>query len=352
MGRASLLQHQVRALSAIAEAMNSTFSRQEMLTAILRTVVEELGYKAASLRLLDTERKTLVIEATHGLSPAYLDKGAVEVEQSPIDQQVLTGRSVVVHDIWEEGAMLQYPQAARQEGLRSILAVPLQAQGRVIGVLRVYTAELHDFEEGERSFLEAIAHLSARAIANAHLYETFRTIARQVNSTLKAQEVMDRLLRTVVAEMNYKAASIRLLGPRKQRLHLLAAHGLSQAYLAKGEVKVADSPIDRQVLAGRAITLYDVATEVGFQYPEEAAREGIRSVLAVPMRVGDEIIGVLRVYSAQPHRFTQEEVAFVDAIADLGAVALENARLHEALAEKYEAAREDWAGWYRFLALS
>jgi GAF domain-containing protein len=74
--------------------------------------------------------------------------------------------------------------------------------------------------------------------------------------------------------------------------------------------------------------------------------------LAVPLRVRDELVGVLRVYSAQPHRFTAEETALVEAIADLGGLALDNARLHEVLKEKYQAAREDWSGWYRFLALS
>jgi GAF domain-containing protein len=177
------------------------------------------------------------------------------------------------------------------------------------------------------------------------------TVAAEINSSLKLNDVLKALLRNVIEEVNCKAASIRLLGPRKRRLHLMAAEGLSDRYLKKGEVWVEESPIDREVLQGRPAMIYDVQREVGFQYPEEAAREGIRSVLAVPLQVRDEIIGVLRAYSVQPHRFSEEEVQFLEAIADLGAVAIENARLHEALSEKYEAAREDWAGWYRFLTM-
>lgn len=351
----ALLREEVRALLAIARAMNTALSRQAMLNAVLQAVVTELGYKAASLRLLDAEQRTLKLQSAYGLSQTYLDKGGVELAHSPMDREVLQGRPVTILDVRSDPGF-QYPQAAAREGLCSVLAVPLQTvQGeiaRVVGVLRVYTGEPHEFSQDEIDFMGAVANLVARALAYSHLYEAFQAIAQQVNSSLKVKEVLTALLRSTVRELNFKAASIRLLGPRKKRLHIAAAEGLSPQYLNKGEVRVEESPIDREVLQGRSVTIFDVGHEPGFQYPEEAAREGIRSVLAVPLAVRGEIVGVMRVYSAQPHRFTAEEEAFVRAVANLGAIALENARLHEALEQKYEAAREDWAGWYRFLALS
>ncbi|HEY63263.1 MAG TPA: GAF domain-containing protein [Caldilineae bacterium] len=331
--------------------MNASYGRQELLQRMLETIVQELGYKAASIRLLDHERQTLEIQAAVGLSERYLAKGPIEVAHSPIDREVLQGNAVVLHDILYDGG-LQYPDEARAEGIRSVLAVPLRIQERNLGVLRVYTAEPHHFLQDEQLLVSAVANLAARAIRNSQLYHAMHTIASEVNSSLKLNEVLKALLRNVIQEMNCKAASIRLLGPRKRRLHLMAAEGLSERYLKKGDIWVKDSPIDREVLQGRPAMIYDVEHEVGFQYPEEAAREGIRSVLAVPLQVKGQIIGVLRAYSAQPHRFCEEEVEFLEAIADLGAIAIENARLHEALSEKYEAAREDWAGWYRFLTLS
>jgi GAF domain-containing protein len=224
---------------------------------------------------------------------------------------------------------------------------------RTVGTLRIYTAARHTFMPEERAFVVAAANLAARAIANASLYQSFCHIAHQVNSTLEVKQVLRNLLRSLVQELNFKAAAVRLLGPRGERLHLVASEGLSDTYLTKGEVRVAESPIDRRVLESNApVNLYNVAREPGFQYPEQAEQEGIRSVLATPFRLHEDIIGVVRVYSAQSHRFSAEEIAMVEAVADLGAIALENARLHETLRAKYEAAREDWSGWYRFLALS
>jgi two-component system NtrC family sensor kinase len=347
-----LFQKQVQAGLRIAEAMNATQDRATLLREMLAAIVDTLGYKAASLRMLDPEKGLLELAAAYGLSDEYLKKGGVDLAHSPMDQQAFAGQIVAIRDLQAE-PNLQYPQAAEREGLRAVLVVPLRLGQRTMGALRVYTGRPYDFSVEEQAFLASIANLAARSIANAELYHAFRAIAREINSTLEVKQVLQKLLVNLIGELNVKGAAVRLLGPRGRRLHLAAAEGLSQAYLDKGEIRIADSPIDRRVLDEKApVVLYDVASEPGFQYPEAAQREGIRSALAVPLRLHDTLVGVLRVYSAQPHRFTSEEIALVEAVADLGAIALDNARLHEALREKYEAAREDWAGWYRYLSFS
>jgi GAF domain-containing protein len=347
-----LFHKQVRAGLIIAEALNTTQDRHGVLNQILAAMVDTLGYKAASLRMLAPERGTLELAAAYGLSAEYLNKGEVDLAHSVMDQQVFAGQIVAIRDLPAD-PNVQYPEAAAREGLRAVLAVPLRLDNRTVGALRVYTGEVHVFAPEERAFLAGVANLAARAIASAELYNSFRTIARQVNSTLDVKEVLQKLLHSLIADLGFKAAAVRLLGPQGRRLHLAAAEGLSQSYLDKGEVRIADSPMDQQALAGnKPVVIYDVATEPGFQYPQAAQQEGIRSTLSVPLRVHDEIVGVLRVYSAQPHRFTAEEIALVEAVTDLGAIALENARLHSALKEKYEATQKDWSGWFRYLSFS
>jgi GAF domain-containing protein len=72
----------------------------------------------------------------------------------------------------------------------------------------------------------------------------------------------------------------------------------------------------------------------------------------LPLSVGNTLVGVMRLYSAQTRRISAEEIDFAAAVADLGAVAIQNAKLHEALKERLEAMKEDVDGWYRFLTLS
>jgi GAF domain-containing protein len=227
------LQREVRALYAITEAINGSLSLQELLTVMLERTVVELGYKAATLRLLDEERQTLELKAAYGLSATYLQKGAVKVAKSGIDQTVLSGLPVAIGDVRRDPAF-QYGEAAAREGLASTLAVPLMVRKRVLGVLRVYTAEPHRFSAEERAFMTAVTNLGAQAMERTRRYEAFQAIAGQVNSSLDLKDVLTTLLLELVIELNVKAGSIRLLGPRRATLHLAAAYGLSASYLHKG----------------------------------------------------------------------------------------------------------------------
>jgi len=346
------LQNEVRALYAITEAINGSLSLPDLLAVMLERTAGELGYRAGTLRLLDEERQVLELKAAYGLSESYLAKGAVAVAKSGIDQTVLTNMPVEVGDVRRDPGF-QYAEAAAREGLASVLALPLAARGHVIGVMRIYTAAPHAFSGAERAFLGAIANLGAQAIQRTRLYEAFQAIAHDLNASLDLKQVLTTLLLESVEQLNVKAGSILLLGPRQATLHLAAAYGLSDSYLAKGTVEVAHSPIDQRVLRDvQPLAITELTADAGLQYPEEAQREGIRSVLVLPLRAHGVPIGVLRLYSAQVRRFGAEEIAFATAAADLGAVAIENARLHTALLERMDALKEDSNGWYRFLALS
>ncbi len=345
------LERELEVFFEITRSINASLSQQDVLAALLNRIVTELGFKAATLRLLDEEQQTLELKAFCGLSEAYLAKGAVQVAKSGIDRSVLTGQIVAISDVSQETGF-QYAQAAKLEGLTSLLAVPLVLHGSAIGVLHVYSAEMHEFTPNEQSFIAGIACLGAQAIRRTHCFEAFHRIAHLINSSLDLRHVLKTLLSESVKELNVRAGSIRLLGPKKQKLHLAAACGLSEAYLKKGEVELAQSPIDQKVLAeARPAAIVDVAQEMGFQYAKEAQREGIRSVLVIPLRLRDAIVGVMRLYSGQVRRFAPEEISLADAVSDLGAVAIENARLHEMLKNRMEAMKEDIDGWYRFLSL-
>jgi GAF domain-containing protein len=345
------LKRELEIFYEITRAVNASLSQQEVLDAMLQRIVTELGYKAATLRLLDEEKQTLELKAFYGLSATYLSKGAVEVGKSGIDRSVLTGKIVTIPDVSRETGF-QYSQAAAREGLASLLAVPLVLHGSAIGVLHVYSAGQHEFTSGEQAFVSGIASLGAQAIRRAHCFEAFHRIAHLINSSLELKQVLKTLLLESVKELNVRAGSIRLLGPGQRTLHLAASCGLSEAYLKKGEVVLAQSPIDQKVLKdARPAAIVDVAKETGFQYAEEAQREGIRSVLVIPLRLREAMVGVMRLYSGQVRRFAPEEISLADAVAELGAVAIENARLHQMLKNRLEALKEDVDGWYRFLSL-
>ncbi len=167
-------------------------------------------------------------------------------------------------------------------------------------------------------------------------YKALYAVARVVNSSLDPETVFKEIARSVTTAMQAKACSIRLLGGRGKRLLLAGSYGLSKGYLRKGAVEVERSGIDKEALSGLLVTINDACTDPRFQYHEEAKEEGIISVMVVPLMVDDHAIGVLRVYSGECRYFTPDETEFVTAIANLSAIAIENARLHQALRNDYD----------------
>ncbi|HWT78215.1 MAG TPA: HAMP domain-containing sensor histidine kinase, partial [Candidatus Methylomirabilis sp.] len=162
----------------------------------------------------------------------------------------------------------------------------------------------------------------------------------KATSTLNFSVVLNTIVQLATMAMNAKGCSIRLLDEEQRSLSIRAAYGLSQQYLDKGPVDLEKSRVDRDALRGKPVAILDITQEAGFQYPEEARREGIYSVLCVPLTVRENRIGVLRIYAGEPHSFTEEEVEFASALASQGAVAIENARTYQRLEDLEEAKSE------------
>lgn len=176
-------------------------------------------------------------------------------------------------------------------------------------------------------------------------FKSLYDVAAAINSTLSLGEVLQRVAQCTAQAMNAKACSLRLWDREKGMLTLGAAYGLTKEYLEKGPVEIEKSPIDKDVLAGHLVEIRNVAGDPRFQYPAEAKQEGIASVLAMPLTVRGTMIGVIRVYSAEEHTFTPEEIDLLTAIANLSAIAIENARVYEALWAQFEAIRREKVPW-------
>ena len=284
------------------------------------------------------------------MSEDYLQKGPIKLDQPSIDLRVICGEVVKINNVTKEPGY-QYPQAALQEGLHGMIAVPLTVRNHHVGVLRVYVKKVAKVDEMQMALLHQIADMGALALEKYRLQQSLYRIAEALNSSLDIKTLLQRVLATVVQEMEIKAGSIRLLDEKKQVLRLVASYGLSQAYVSKGEIHVSKSPVDRRALQGESVVLLDVEQEAGFEYPQEAAQEGIRSVLVVPLVIKERTLGILRVYSARPRHFGKVAIKFLTSVTGLVATAIENAELHAALQARYDDLKLDLADWYNFLAL-
>ena len=164
------------------------------------------------------------------------------------------------------------------------------------------------------------------------LRRKLQTLA-QVSQAVSSERYLDEILQlivTVTAElMGSKICSLMLLDEAKQVLVIKATQALSPAYRNKPPIKVGQSISGRAVKERQPISVLDVTQADGYMYPEIAAREGLKSLLSVPMMVKKRPAGVLNLYTATEHRFSEDEIRVLSTIANQAAVAIENTRLLE-----------------------
>ena len=324
----------------------STLNLEEALKSITRSAARCLGAKASSIRLLDRSGKVLEIAATHGLSKKYLSKGLVELKKSPVDKEALKGKAVVISDITKD-KRFQYPRQAREEGLRSVLCVPLRAGEKAIGVLRVYTSKLHEFSQEEVDYLFTLASQGAVVIGNARLHQMVKTlhnIGKVITSHLDLEKVLNMIVENASCLTRARGAAILLQDRETKTLEVSVTYGLSESFLRKGPISI-DKSI-KECLAGKVVSIPDAIKDKRVQYPGELKAEGITSILCVPLVVRKEIIGTLRIYMAIRQKFSQEDIEFLCALADFGAIAIENSRLYEHVKKDYEDLTQDVWKWY------
>jgi len=160
-------------------------------------------------------------------------------------------------------------------------------------------------------------------------------VSRSVNASLRVTEVLRTITETAVRITAAKASSIRLLDRSRDELTAAASYGLSLDYLSKGPVRLSQSPLDQEAVAGQTVVILDVTRDPRFQYQEQAKREGLVSLLTLPLQRGGDTFGVLRVYSGSRHQWSVRERRLLQAFAEQAAVAIHNARLHEDLRRNY-----------------
>ncbi|MBV8694908.1 MAG: GAF domain-containing protein [Ktedonobacteraceae bacterium] len=171
------------ALYQAALTITSSLEIEQVLQSVVKSTAEAMQVKACGLRLFHPDTGQLQLAAVYGLSSDYLAKGSVAIGQSPIDRETLGGKSVFVEDARID-SRFHYRDAAKQEGIVSVLSVPLEVHGSAIGVMRVYTDKVTIFEESDIQFLSVLASLAALAIDNAHLYENLKNSFNSVMDAL------------------------------------------------------------------------------------------------------------------------------------------------------------------------
>jgi GAF domain-containing protein len=177
-------------------------------------------------------------------------------------------------------------------------------------------------------------------------FPAFVRVSKAISSSLDLKEVLDLILKNAIESIELKAGAISLLNKAENRLEVIAHRNLSDSYINKGPV-LADKSMPDAITAMRPAIVENVEDDSQLQYPEACAAEGIGAILSLPIVHRDKLIGILRLYNATPREFSYKEVEFLTALAELGGIAIENARYMQKLKKDHAKEMEDMWDWFK-----
>jgi K+-sensing histidine kinase KdpD len=227
--------------------------------------------------------------------------------------------------LMEEMAILPPPLAMFQSSLlgdRFVLIPYICFAGALLATGVLVTATASRLKEKGRDLFELSRQLEANNVKLTALYE----MVKEMGLCADLQKLMDTATRQATRIMGVRGCSIKLLDEEAKSLRFASTYGLSQDYLAKGKIDIGKSPINRQIIEGAVSAIGSIDEKDYFQYPEDIRREGIASMICLPLRVEKKIFGIFCVYSDESYRFGEGDIQFFSLMTDLCAIAIENLR--------------------------
>jgi len=328
---------EAEALRQIGQAMGSLFEIEEMLKQVADIVAKVTGTDLCLIYLLNESKTELVLRAMSRPAAGVIGKIRLKVGEGITGWVAKERRHVALgREAWRDSRFKHVP-ALREDSYHSMLSVPLPGKEDLVGVINVRTNPPHEYTQTQIALLNSIANQVGGAVENFLQYQrvekrashltTLSEISRSITSEMYLEEVLHLIVAMTAESMNFKICSVMLLDEAKQELVIKATQSKSRAYIRKPNLKLGGSVAGRAVVEGQPISVLDVRKTPAYRYPDIAKREGLCSLIAVPLKVKGKIIGVLNCYTARPHIFTEEEIALLTALASHAAIAIENAKL-------------------------
>ena len=163
---------------------------------------------------------------------------------------------------------------------------------------------------------------SAKEIVGA-----LQKIGEAITSDLYLEDILKLIVAITAEVMDSKICSLMLLDPGKQELTIKATQSISKEYINKNPLKPGEGIAGKVVIENKPVAVENIMENEQYKYKDIAIKEGLVSMLSVPLHVKKKVIGVLNIYTSRPHKFNEYEINFLTTVADQAAIVIENYRL-------------------------
>jgi sigma-B regulation protein RsbU (phosphoserine phosphatase) len=328
-------------LLEVARVTSETLDLDKLLENVAAIVKTVVSYDLFAILLYNDAAQGLRIRYSIGHRDEVVRNLVIPLNEGVTGAAAFSRMPVVVDDVRSDPRYLNALDAVRSE-----LAVPMTARGKLVGVIDLQSTRLKAYSDPDRALMRLIAARVAVSIDNARLYRrvdrqnrTLRTLAhlsQEFSSILDLDELLGKIAATIRALINYDAFSIFLVDTERNVLR----HRFSVRYDQR--VNLDNIPLGKGITGAAAESRETVRVLDTTQDPRYiASHPEIRSEMAVPLIVQDRVVGVLDVESERMAYFTEDHQRTLSLLAPQIASSVENARLYEILAQREQRMEQD-----------
>lgn len=326
-----------RRLYSISQEIASRLELKVILQKIVENVVALLGVEAGEITLWDNRKQNYVTAIVHGLPDSLVGR-EVSPPMSGLVGEVCTKKVLVLYENYE----VHPNREAKLEPFRfkEVVGVPLNVRQMIIGTMMVATADpKKHFEQDEIDLLYNFAHQAAIAIGNARLYEnsleqikhltTLYEMGKVLSSTLDLDELLKKALELLRSLLGLGVCSILFLDQERKEIYIKEAIGGDHFPKDKKFRVGIDGIVGWVASTGESVYVPDVSKDTRFI----PGLPGVKSEAAFPLKVRDQVIGVLNVESTEEGKFDDENLKVLSSFASQVSISIQNAQLFSHLKE-------------------
>ncbi len=339
---------EIQAMHEISQTIINSPDIQSLVEGILDKILTIGGFDAGVLRLLDPKSKLLMPVVSRGYrNPKSIPPISVVPKVPPrgitLVGVLVSGKAFVLENVLTADRFRHF----KSEGIESLVVVRVRAGDEILGTIQVGSRTPRKFKPEEIRLLETIGNQLGVGVQKHRLYETtqqslrrlqaLREIDKAITSSLELQTVLDFLLDKVCLFLKNSAATVRLYNKQTGELEFTACRNINeQAWRAHQLGRRHRTGFNSIILETKApLIVNNVKKDPRTAHPEFLKEQGLAAFLGIPMMANDAFLGVLGLYTHKEHEWSADEVEFFTTLAEVAAIAVYNARLHEEVSQSH-----------------
>jgi signal transduction histidine kinase/putative methionine-R-sulfoxide reductase with GAF domain len=312
---------EINALFEISKAIASGLYLEDVLRLIVTVTANIMNSKICSLWILDEKDRRLKLKATQSISEEYLKERSLALGEGVVGRVALQNQPIAIPNVLNE-PLFKEKELAKNEGLVSMLSVPMCIKDRVIGVINCYTSFPHSFSKSEQEILTTVANQAAICIDNSGLM-----------GTLDIGEILRMVLEGVTKNIGFDRARLYLINEKRNILECKMAVGIDEEK-TKGialRLDPEDSVVARSVFERKPFIIPDAGQDPRIN-PFLREKFNLHSLLVVPLLAKEKALGAIAADFIEPNKsITKETLESVMAFAQQAGLAIYNAFMYQEL---------------------